>query len=240
MSGREKIVLLAGGKGSRIKQGDSPPKPLTPIGENPIIAHIIDGFARQGFTDVVVALGHYKGAMRAFFSGEQSNVRIEPVDTGEDTDTGGRVLRLKSILEQDPFILAYSDAVWDVDLSNLLRFHRSHKRTATIVAVQPRLSYGLLGLNGDQVTSMIEKPMLEDLWVSAGIFVLEPDVFGHLTGDDTSWELETLPLLAGSNELMVYKHRGFWQSMDTLKDAELLNEIWEDGHAPWLQTSKKD
>lgn len=240
MSAREKIVLLAGGKGSRIKQGDSPPKPLTPIGEKPIIAHIIDGFARQGFSDVVVALGHYKGAMRAFFSAEQSNARIEQVDTGEDTDTGGRVFRLKSILGQDPFILAYSDAVWDVDLSDLLRFHRAHKRTATIVAVQPRLSYGLLGLNEDQVTSMIEKPVLEDLWVSAGIFVLEPDVFGHLTGDDTSWELETLPLLAGINELMVYKHRGFWQSMDTLKDAELLNEIWEDGHAPWLQTSIKD
>lgn len=240
MSTREKIVLLAGGKGSRIKHSDTPPKPLTPIGEKPIIAHIIDGFARQGFTDVVVALGHYKGDMRAFFSAEQSGARIEQVDTGEDTDTGGRVFRLKSILRKDPFILAYSDAVWDVDLSDLLRFHRAHKRIATIVAVQPRLSYGLLGLNEDQVTSMIEKPVLEDLWVSAGIFVLEPDVFGHLTGDDTSWELETLPLLAGINELMVYKHRGFWQSMDTLKDAELLNEIWEDGRAPWLQTSKKD
>lgn len=240
MSNRGKVVLLAGGKGSRIKHHDSPPKPLTPIGNKPIIAHIIESFAQQGFTDFVVALGHYKGAMRSYFSAQQSAVSIAQVDTGEGTDTGGRVFRLKSELGQDTFILAYSDAVWDLDLSDLMRFHKAHKRIATVVAVQPRLSYGLLGLKNDQVTSMVEKPTLEDLWVSAGVFVLEPAVFAHLTSDETSWELDTMPLLAASDEIMAYKHRGFWQSMDTLKDAELLNDIWEDGNAPWVRISEKE
>ncbi len=239
MSGREKIILLAGGKGSRIQQGDSPPKPLTLIGDQPIIGHIIDGFARQGFADFIVALGHFKGAMRAYFSTQQTPRKIEPVDTGEGTDTGGRVFRLKHMLENERFILAYSDAVWDVNLFDLLEIHRRQNRIATVVAVQPRLAYGLLGLKDSQVTSMIEKPVLEDIWVSAGIFVVEPEIFDHLTGDDTSWELDTLPLLAAQNELTVYKHRGFWQSMDTLKDAEMLNDIWENGDAAWLYTSKQ-
>lgn len=238
MSDREKIVLLAGGKGRRIQHGDSPPKPLTMIGEKPIIGHIIDGFNGQGFDQFIVALGHFKGAMRAHFSTLHSCARIEQVDTGEDTDTGGRVHRLEHMLAERPFIMAYSDAVWDVNLSDLLQFHRTHNRIATVVAVQPRLPYGLLDLKENQVTSMVEKPVLEGVWVSAGIFVLEPDVFDHLTGDDTSWELDTLPLLATRNELTVYRHFGFWQSMDTLKEAEILNDIWESGKAPWLPASK--
>ncbi len=239
MSGGEKVVVLAGGKGSRIQRGDSPPKPLTPIGGKPIISHVIDGFARQGFADFVVALGHFKGEMRAYLSRQVSTVSIEHVDTGENTDTGGRVFRLKHLLDQETFMLAWCDAVWDVDLANLLAFHRAHKRIATIVTVQPRLPYGLLGLNGDQVTSIIEKPVLEDVWVSAGIFVLEPEVFDHLTGDDASWEVDTLPRLAAKDELMAYRHHGFWQSMDTLKDAELLNDLWDKGNAQWLQMSNQ-
>lgn len=239
MSAREKVVVLAGGRGSRIQQGDSPPKPLIPIGGKPIIGHVIDGFARQGFVDFVVALGHFKGAMRAFFSQQQSPVSIEHVDTGENTDTGGRVFRLKYLLDKETFILSWCDAVWDVDLSDLLAFHRAHKRIATIVTVQPRLPYGLLGLNGDQVTSIIEKPVLEDVWVSAGIFVLEPEVFDYLTSDEASWEVDTLPLLAAKHELMAYRHHGFWQSMDTLKDAELLNDIWDKGNAQWLQIPRQ-
>lgn len=238
MSHREKIVLLAGGKGSRIQRGDSPPKPLTVIGDKPIIGHIIDGFARQDFTDFIVALGHFRTEMRDYFSTWQSVGRVMTIDTGENTDTGGRVFRLQSILANERFILSYSDAVWDVDMADLLCFHKAHNRIATVVAVEPRLPYGLLGLKDDQVTSMIEKPVLEDVWVSAGIFVVEPDVFGYLTGDAVSWERDTLPLLAARNELTVYRHGGFWQSMDTMKDAEMLNDIWTSGDVPWLQTSK--
>lgn len=238
MSHREQIVLLAGGRGSRIQRGDSPPKPLTVIGDKPIIGHIIDGFARQDFTDFIVALGHFKSEMRHYFSDWQSASRVMTVDTGENTDTGGRILRLRSMLADERFILSYSDAVWDVDMADLLRFHKAHNRIATVVAVEPRLPYGLLTLKDDQVASMVEKPLLEGVWVSAGIFVVEPDVFGYLTDDAVSWERHTLPLLAERNELTVYRHGGFWQSMDTMKDAEMLNDIWMGGDAPWLQIPK--
>ncbi|HEV8118748.1 MAG TPA: glucose-1-phosphate cytidylyltransferase [Thermoanaerobaculia bacterium] len=251
-----KTIILAGGAGTRLSEETGlRPKPMLEIGEHPILWHIMQIYGSQGFGEFLVALGYKGEVIKDYFlnfyarnadltvrlgHGENKIHSASPpdwivhlVDTGLATQTGGRMRRLSSWLGGETFMMTYGDGVADVDLKALVAFHRSHGKLATITAVRPPARFGALLLDNDRVAAFAEKPQVGEGWINGGFFVLEPAVLDLIGGDDTLWELDPLNTLAARGELMAYRHAGFWQPMDTLREKRLLEEMWQSGKAPW-------
>lgn len=251
-----KAVILAGGLGTRLAEETIVrPKPMVEIGGRPILWHIMKIYAAHGITDFIVCLG-YKGYMiKEFFANyflHSSDVtidlaknsidihqnhaepwRITLIDTGEQTQTGGRLKRIRPYLGNETFCMTYGDGVSDIDIGALLSYHRQHGRLATVTAIQPPGRWGLLDLEDGRVTGFQEKPQGDGGWINGGYFVLSPRALECIEGDDTLWEKAPMNALAAQGELIAYQHRGFWQAMDTLRDRALLDELWNTGAAPW-------
>ena len=252
-----KAVILAGGLGTRLGEETSVrPKPMVEVGGMPILWHIMKIYSAHGVNDFVICLG-YKGYMiKEYFRNyflhtadvtidhstnevEVHQKRSEPwritlADTGEDSMTGGRIKAIRPYLDDDdPFCLTYGDGVADVNISALLAFHRQHGRKATITAVAPPGRFGALGFDGDRVTSFQEKPTGDGAQINGGFFVLHPSVIEMIEGPSTIWEREPIEQLAADGELFAYRHAGFWQPMDTLRDKLYLEELWSSRNAPW-------
>jgi len=252
-----KVVILAGGQGTRLaEETELRPKPMVEIGGYPILWHIMRHYAHHGFTEFCIALGYKGEVVKRYFldycrlggsmtvelaegtvarqPSEVDNWKVHLVDTGENTLTGGRVKRLRPWLaDGSPFMVTYGDGVADVDLQDLLRFHRSHGRIATVTAVRPPARFGGLILDGDWVTDFTEKSQLGEGWINGGFLVFESAVFDYLSGDGASLEADALERLAADRQLAAYRHDGFWQCMDTLRDKRLLERLWDEGRAPW-------
>lgn len=251
-----KVGILAGGKGSRLAEETTvKPKPMVGIGGHPIIWHIMKIYAHYGFKDFVIALG-YKGEVLKkymvdylsldgditvdFKRGTVSNQNgngidwtVDLVDTGRDTMTGGRIKRLAPYVNNETFMLTWGDGVSNINLNDLLAFHKSHGKLATLTAVRPPARYGHIVFNGDQVEEFNEKPQIGEGWINGAFFVLEPGVFDYIEGDDTQWEREPMERLAKDRQLMAYRHDSFWQCMDTLREKHILETLWQGGNAPW-------
>ncbi len=253
-----KVVILAGGLGTRIsEESHLKPKPMIEIGGRPILWHIMKIYSAYGFNDFVICLGYRGYFIKEYFAHyflHESDVtfdfrhesqriihqhtaepwRVTLVDTGGDTMTGGRVKRIAPHIGDETFMLTYGDGVADVNISKLLSYHRSHGKQATVTSTQPSGRFGALNLDsGDRVVSFQEKPAGDGSWINGGFFVLEPSVFQRITGDSTFFEREPMESLASDGELMAFKHHGFWQPMDTLRDKTHLEELWNSGRAPW-------
>jgi len=253
-----KVVILAGGYGTRIsEETDSKPKPMIEIGGRPILWHIMNLYSRHGFHDFVICLGYKGERVKQYFLqysmlhsdltidlGKEGETRIhrpasEPwkitlVDTGLGTMTGGRVKRVRPYLADSPFLLTYGDGLSDIDMNRLVEFHRAHGKLATVTACQPPGRFGSLVLTDDnRVSSFTEKKPGEQGWVNAGFFVMQPEIFDYIHGDDTVLEKEPLEGLARDGQLAAFKHEGFWHPMDTLKDKKYLQQLWEENGAPW-------
>jgi glucose-1-phosphate cytidylyltransferase len=247
-----KVAILAGGQGTRLAEETRvKSKAMVSIGDQPILWHLLKYYAHFGIKQSVVAIGYHADTIRQYFveklgstpinQGPHMLVRgrtepdwtVELVDTGLETETGGRVKRLAPYLDGEPFMLTWCDGLTDVDLHSLLAFHQAHGRLATLTAVHPPPRFGRLSLAGDKVTAFREKAVDEDEWINGAFFVLEPDLLEYIDGDRSSFERDTLPRLVADRELRAYRHPGFWQCMDTLKEAEELNRLWRAGGAPW-------
>ncbi len=251
-----KVAILAGGFGSRLaEETEIRPKPLVEIGDYPILWHIMKIYSHFGYNDFVIALG-YKGEMIKkyivefaslgsdlkvdFLTGHVQNKagfrpdwKVELIDTGLHTLTGGRIKRLAPYLDNETFMLTWGDGVADINIQALVDFHRSHGKVATVTAVHPPARYGLLDVEGDQVVTFAEKPQMKEGWINGAFFVLEPEVFEYIEGDETQWEKEPLERLAQEGQLMAYKHTSYWQCMDTIREKALLEGLWTSGDAPW-------
>jgi glucose-1-phosphate cytidylyltransferase len=253
-----KAVILAGGMGTRISEESSVrPKPMIEIGHKPILWHIMKSYAAHGITDFIVCSG-YKGHMiKEYFANyflQRSDVtfdlqknrmevhqnHVEPwrvtiVDTGENVMTGGRIKRVKNYIDGETFCLTYGDGVADVDIARVIEFHRVQQKLATLTAVQPPGRFGAFTLDKGQavVSSFREKPQGDGAWVNGGFFVLEAEVLNYIEGDETVWEKQPMERLAREGQLAAYRHCGFWQPMDTLRDKMFLEELWASGQAPW-------
>lgn len=251
-----KTVILAGGRGTRLAEETSVvPKPMVEIGGRPILWHIMQIYAHAGFKDFLVACGYKGERIKSYFgnfrlrdgdyvidlgTGDLDFVRPGDVDwrvgvihTGMDTMTGGRIRRLRDLIGNETFMVTYGDGVGDVDLGALMEFHRAHGGTATVTAVRPPARFGDLALDGDRVSRFEEKPQTDAGWINGGFFVFEPAIFDEIEGDATILEREPLARLAERGELHAYRHRGFWQPMDTLRERNLLESLWAEGRAPW-------
>jgi len=252
-----KAVILAGGLGSRLSEETVlRPKPMVEVGGRPILWHIMNIFGAHGVNEFIIALG-YKGEMiKDYFvnfyalnndvsvdlatgkttihAGNQPNWKVHLVDTGLHTNTGGRLKRLGRWLDQDePFMFTYGDGVADVDLRALLKHHLSHGKLATVTAVRAPARFGRMGFDGQMVREFYEKPEAGEGWINGGYFVLEKRALDYIDGDDTAWERDPLERLAREGELVGYTHAGFWSCMDTLREKNMLEELWSAGHAPW-------
>lgn len=257
-----KTVIVAGGFGTRLaEQTDVKPKPMVEVGGQPILWHIMNLYASFDFTEFVVALGYRAELIKSYFvnyhrlrnnltvslgsgdvrvhDGAREDWQIDLVDTGLSTEVGGRLKRLKPWLGNSTFMMTYGDGVAQLNIADLVAFHRHHGRLATLTAVRPPARFGSLHLDGDQVERFEEKPQTGEGWINGGFFVLEPEVLDYIGGDGTSFERETLERLARDGQLMAYRHEGFWQSMDTLRDVRLLNALWDSGQAPWVAALPK-
>ncbi len=251
-----KVIILAGGRGTRFAEETAVrPKPMIEIGGKPILWHIMSLYASHGFNDFLVACG-YKGEMiKEYFyhyfvrhcdylidlkdgvchpiSVSGLDWKVGVIDTGLDTMTGGRILRLKKLLGDETFMVTYGDGVGNVDLHALMAFHRAHGKLGTVTAVRPPARFGGLTLEGEAVVEFSEKPQTGEGWINGGFFVFEPRVLDYLRGDDTILERDPLERLAAEGQLMAFQHMGFWQPMDTLRDKQLLEALWASGEAPW-------
>jgi glucose-1-phosphate cytidylyltransferase len=251
-----KVVLLAGGFGSRLaEETEVRPKPMVEIGDKPILWHVMKHYAHYGHKEFYVALGYKGEYIKRYFldhlnlngsmsidmaSGtiESSNQDTEDwivhlVDTGRDTNTGSRIHRLRPMLGNQTVLVTYGDGVGDIDLDALLTFHRSHGKLATVTAVRPPARFGELMFDGDMVSQFTEKPQVHAGWINGGFMVLEPGAFEYLTEKDCSLEVHALTQLSADRQLAAYRHPDFWQCMDTLRDKRLLESLWDNGHAPW-------
>ena len=254
-----KVVILAGGLGTRLsEETDIRPKPMVEIGGKPILWHIMKTYSSFGFNDFVVCLG-YKGffikeyfanyflhqtdvtidlannAME-FHKSSSENWKISLIDTGKDSMTGGRIKRIQPFIGNEPFMLTYGDGVSDVDISKLVSFHQNHGKLLSVTSIQPTGRFGALEFDesSQKVSSFYEKPKGDGIWINGGYFVCQPEVFDYIKkGDSTIWEQEPLQNIASDGQLMGYKHEGFWSPMDTLKDKQDLNELWNSNKAKW-------
>ena len=228
------VVILCGGRGTRLRERtESVPKALVEIGGRPILWHVIQIYAAQGFDRFLLATGYMGEAVEEFAAAERwpDGVEVECVDTGLDMPTGGRVHALAERLEGQAFCATYADGVADVDLDALLGFHQEQGALATVTVVRPNLQWGVAELAGDAVSGFVEKPRSEH-WINGGFFCFEPGVLGYLDADSVL-EREPLSRLASDGQLRAYRHGGFWDCMDTYKDAVVLNDLWTAGEAPW-------
>ncbi|MGE5408913.1 MAG: sugar phosphate nucleotidyltransferase [Syntrophothermus sp.] len=231
---RPPVVILCGGRGTRLRERtESVPKALVEIGGRPIVWHVVQIYAAQGFERFLLATGYLGDAVAEFAAAQRwpAGVEVDCVDTGLDTPTGGRVARLADRLQGAPFCVTYADGVADVDLEALLRFHREGGALATMTVVRPELQWGVAELDGDAVAGFDEKPRSER-WINGGFLCFEPGALGYV-GEDSVLEREPLQRLAADGELRAYRHEGFWDCMDTYKDAVVLNDLWTAGEAPW-------
>jgi glucose-1-phosphate cytidylyltransferase len=251
-----KVVILAGGAGTRLaEETEVKPKPMVEIGGRPILWHIMKHYRHFGVREFYIALGYKGEVIKRYFldysrlSGDMtidlSTGHVESrdrgsevwivhlVDTGVHTLTGGRVKRLERWLADGTFMVTYGDGVSDIDVRELLRFHRSRGKLATVTAVRPPARFGGLSFNGDLVTRFVEKPQIGEGWINGGFLVLEPGVFRYLAGDETSLEVDALERLAADQQLAAYQHPHFWQCMDTVRDVRLLESLWQSGAPPW-------
>lgn len=250
-----KAVILAGGLGTRLSEETvTRPKPMIEIGGRPILWHILKIYSSHGINDFVVCAGYKGYVIKEYFanyflhmsdvtfdmkenrmevhSGRSEPWRVTIVDTGDDTLTGGRIKRIAPYVD-GTFCLTYGDGVADVDVAASIGFHRKQGLKATLTAVQPSGRFGAIGLTDGKVASFQEKPQGDGAWINGGFFVLEPSVFDYIEGDDTIWERQPLETLASEGQLAAYEHKGFWQPMDTLRDKQLLERLWDEKKAPW-------
>ncbi len=251
-----KTVILAGGLGTRLSEMTAHiPKPMVEIGGKPMLWHIMNIYATYGYEEFVIALGYKGEAIKEYFlnyrpnnndlsidlsSGvvnvnevKRSNWKVNLIDTGQTTQTGGRIKALKHWIENHAFLMTYGDGVANIDISQLVAFHKSHGKLATVTAVHPPARFGGLVLDGNQVVEFSEKNQAQEGWINGGFFVLEPEVLQYIRDESTLWEREPLEKLASEGQLMAYFHEGFWQPMDTLREQKLLQALWETGKAPW-------
>jgi glucose-1-phosphate cytidylyltransferase len=251
-----KVVILAGGLGTRISEETHlKPKPMIEIGGKPLLWHIMKTYSKHGINDFVICCG-YKGYMiKEYFANyflhmsdvtfnmknnnmEVHHKYVEPwtvtlVDTGLNTMTGGRLKKVKEYVQDDTFCFTYGDGLSDINISKLIDFHKNSKTKATVTSVQPPGRFGTLNITGDKITNFKEKPVGDGNWINGGYFILEPDVFDYLKDDTTVWEKEPLEKLAKENQLSAFKHTGFWQPLDTLRDKNYLEELWNSDNAYW-------
>lgn len=256
-SARVKTVILAGGLGTRLSEETGlRPKPMVEIGNQPILWHLMNVYAHHGFTEFVVALGYKQEIIKQYFlnfdalgadlsldlgSGKTTihetqrlQWKVHLVDTGPDSQTGGRLKRLKKwLVDDETFMMTYGDGLSNIDIRALVAFHKSHGKLATITAVPPPARFGVLELDGNRVTKFSEKPQLSEGRINAGFFVLNRKVIDYIEGDDMPWEQAPLRRLADEGQLHAFMHDGFWQPMDTIRDKKLLEHHWESGKAPW-------
>ena len=252
-----KIIILAGGFGTRLSEyTESIPKPMVAIGGKPILWHIMQRYAHYGHNDFYIALGYKAETIKEYFltfSAINSDFSVDLstggidvhnvdsgldwkvtlVDTGQDTMTGGRVKRMQPYIGEEPFMLTYGDGVSDIDINTLIDFHQEHGKIVTITAVHPVARFGELEMDGNCVKSFQEKPQVTRGWINGGFFVCQPEFFDLIKNDSTILERDPLENVAQQNELMAYKHQGFWQCMDAKRDKDLLEELWQQNKAPW-------
>jgi len=230
-----KVILLAGGFGTRLSEyTDTIPKPMVKIGDKPMLWHIMNLYSQYKYKNFVVALGHKGEIIKKYFSKKVEDWNINLVDTGQKTMTGGRVKRLQEIIGNETCMLTYGDGLADINIDSLLAFHKKHGKMVTVSAVRPPARFGAMKLEGDYVKSFKEKSQIDEGWINGGFFVLEPNFFNFIDGDDTYLEKEPLERVAQKNQLSAYRHEGFWQCMDTKRDRDNLEEICLKG-APWIR-----
>ncbi|HMB96341.1 MAG TPA: glucose-1-phosphate cytidylyltransferase [Tepidisphaeraceae bacterium] len=252
-----KVVILAGGMGTRFpEETDVKPKPMVEIGGKPILWHIMQHYSGYGFNEFVICLGYRGESVKRFMmefaklnsnmtvklrsgdimrhgEGAQCHWTVDLVDTGVNTETGGRIKRVREYIGNAPFMMTYGDGVCDVNLTELLAFHKKQGKLATLTAVHPPARFGHMHIDGELITKFSEKSQVEAGWINGGFFVLEPKIFDYIDGDETWFERDVLDKLASEKQLTAFKHGNFWQCMDTLRDKRLLEELWDSGKAPW-------
>jgi glucose-1-phosphate cytidylyltransferase len=251
-----KVVILAGGLGTRLsEETELKPKPMVEIGGKPILWHILKIYAHYGFNDFYIAVGYKSEVIKRYFwemnhlsgdlnfelgcgrvercGGKPEDWKIHLIDSGIETQTGGRLLRLKPFLQDGPFMLTYGDGVSNIDLRELLCFHQSRGRMATVTAVRPPARFGGLILKDSLAVEFTEKSQINEGWINGGFFVFEPAVFDYVRDDETNLEADVLPSLAANCQLAAYKHADFWQCMDTFREKRLLEQLWKEGDKPW-------
>lgn len=252
-----KVAILAGGLGTRMSEETvSRPKPMVEIGGMPILWHIMKNYAAVGFKEFVIALGYKGEIIKDFFLNyryhshhltiqlkngnvtvhnglQEDDWTIHLIDTGLSTLTGGRVRQIADFIGSETFMLTYGDGVSNINLLDLLKFHREHGKLATVTAVRPPARFGGIEFNGDQVVRFQEKPQVGEGWINGGFFVLEPSIAKYIPDDMIPWERGPMEHLAADGQLIAYRHEGFWQCMDTLRDMKYLEELWQQNKAPW-------
>ena len=251
-----KVVILAGGLGTRLtEETDIKPKPMVHIGGRPILWHIMKMYSSYGLNEFVICTGYKGYVIKEFFANyflhmtdvtfdiwrgemEVHSIKAEPwkvsvIDTGEDTQTGGRLKRVAQYVGNEPFCMTYGDGLSNVDIRKLLEFHRAHGKLATVTATRPPGRFGSLGISGDSVTQFQEKPLGDGGFINGGFFVLSPKCLEYIEGDTSVWEKEPMEKLVGLGEMKAYIHTDFWQPMDTMRDRKHLETLWQTGKAPW-------
>ena len=251
-----KVGILAGGLGTRLAEETSvKPKPMVEIGGQPILWHIMHIYAKYGYREFVIALGYKGDLIKDYFlnyhyrshdltvelksgnvtlrDGTAEDWTVHLLETGTDTNTGGRVKRIAEFVGDEPFMLTYGDGVSNVDLRRLVDFHNFQHRLATVTAVRPPARFGQMVLDGEQVREFREKPQIGEGWINGGFFVLEPGIVDYIPDCQTAWEYESLEKMAAAGQLAAYRHDDFWQCMDTIRDVHLLERLWAEENAPW-------
>lgn len=251
-----KVAILAGGLGTRLSEETAAkPKPMVEIGGKPILWHIMNIYAAHGFKEFIIALGYKGEIIKDYFlnyrfrarsltvnletgnvsvhEGTNENWIVHLLDTGENTQTGGRIKKVAEFIGDEPFMFTYGDGVGNINVTELLRFHQQEKKLATITAVCPPARFGQMILSEQNVQNFQEKPVVGDGWVSGGFFVVEPEIIDYIPDYDTIWERKPLEHLASEGQLVAYKHRDFWYPMDTFRDVHNLNKLWDEGNPPW-------